>query len=187
MAGSSVLTGYAQTPGVANDTIYNPDIIYSPIPRSYEIAGINVEGINHVDDYIIIANSGLSVGERVDVPGDALTNATKRLWRQGLYSKVNITADKMLGDKVWLTIHLRQQPRMSEMKFTGAKGGEKKDITERLGMVPGQQITPNIVARATQIIKDYYGGKGFKNAVVNIRQVPDLSNENQVILDVNID
>ena len=177
----------AQAPAVANDTIFNPDIIYSPIPRSYEIAGINVEGINHVDDYIIIANSGLSVGERVDVPGDAITNATKRLWRQGLYSKVNITADKVLGDKVWLTIHLRQQPRMSEMRFEGVKGGEKKDITERLGMVSGQQITPNIVSRATQIIKDYYGAKGFKNAVVNIRQVPDLSNENQVILDVFVD
>ncbi len=187
MTGASSVAAFAQAPAVANDTIYNPDIIYSPIPRSYEIAGINVEGINHVDDYIIVANSGLSVGERVDVPGDALTNATKRLWRQGLYSKVNITADKIYGDKIWITIHLRQQPRMSEMKFTGAKGGEKKDITERLGMVPGQQITPNIVARATQIIKDYYGAKGFKNAVVNIRQVPDLSQENQVILDVNID
>ncbi|MDE5881633.1 MAG: outer membrane protein assembly factor BamA [Muribaculaceae bacterium] len=187
MAGSSSLSGLAQAPAVANDTIYNPDIIYSPIPRSYEIAGINVEGISHVDDYIIVANSGLSVGERVEVPGDALTNATKRLWRQGLYSKVNITADKIYGDKVWLTIHLRQQPRMSEMRFNGAKSGEKKDITERLGMVPGQQITPNIVARATKIIKDYYSAKGFKNAVVNIRQVPDVSQENNVILDVNVD
>ena len=27
------------------DTIYNPDIIYTPIPRSYEIAGIKVKGI----------------------------------------------------------------------------------------------------------------------------------------------
>ncbi len=187
MAGASSAGSLAQEISVINDTIYNPDIIYSPIPRSYEIAGINVEGINHVDDYIIVANSGLSIGERVDVPGDALTNATKRLWRQGLYSKVNITADKIYGDKVWLTIHLKQQPRMSEMKFNGAKGGEKKDLTERLGMIPGQQITPNIVARATQIIKDYYGAKGFKNAVVNIRQVPDLSKENQVVLDVNID
>lgn len=184
---SGAALGAAQSPAVINDTIYNPDIIYSPIPRSYEIAGISVEGINHVDDYIIIANSGLSVGERVNMPGDAITNATKRLWRQGLYSKVNITADKVVGDKVWLTIHLRQQPRMSEMRFAGVKGGEKKDITERLGMVEGQQITPNIVARATQIIKDYYGGKGFKNAVVNIRQAPDLSNDNQVILDVNVD
>lgn len=190
---SIMLTGAAgvradvTTPALQGDTIFNPDVIYSPLPRSYEIAGIKVEGINHVDDYVIIANSGLSIGERVEVPGDAITNATKRLWRQGLYSRVNITADKMLGDKVWLTIHLLQQPRMSEMRFEGVKGGEKKDITERLSMVPGQQITPNIVARATQIIKDYYGAKGFKNAVVNIKQVPDLSKENQVILDVNVD
>lgn len=190
---SIMLTGAAgvradvTTQALQGDTIFNPDIIYSPLPRSYEIAGIKVEGINHVDDYVIIANSGLSVGERVEVPGDAITNATKRLWRQGLYSRVNITADKMLGDKVWLTIHLLQQPRMSEMRFEGVKGGEKKDITERLSMVPGQQITPNIVARASQIIKDYYGAKGFKNAVVNIKQVPDLSKENQVILDVIVD
>ena len=114
------------TPTVQGDTIFNPDIIYSPIPKSYVIAGINVEGINHVDDYVIVANSGLSIGERVNIPGDAITAATKRLWRQGLYSRVNITADKIYGDQIWLTIHLRQQPRMSEMRFTGAKGGEKK-------------------------------------------------------------
>ena len=79
-------------PSIVNDTIYNPDIIYSPIPKVYEIAGIRVEGINHVDDYLIIAHSGLSVGEKVEVPGSALTNATKRLWLQGLYSKVKISA-----------------------------------------------------------------------------------------------
>ncbi|MDE6142486.1 MAG: outer membrane protein assembly factor BamA, partial [Muribaculaceae bacterium] len=187
LTGAASASADVPAPALQGDTIFNPDVIYSPIPRSYEIAGINVEGINHVDDYVIIANSGLSLGERVDIPGDAITNATKRLWRQGLYSRVNITADKILGDKVWLTIHLLQQPRMSEMRFEGVKGGEKKDISERLSMVPGQQITPNIVARATQIIKDYYGAKGFKNAVVNIKQVPDLSKDNQVFLDVNVD
>ncbi|MCH5237594.1 MAG: outer membrane protein assembly factor BamA [Muribaculaceae bacterium] len=170
----------------AVDTIYNPDIIYSPIPKVYEIAGIKVEGINHVDDYIIIANSGLSIGERVEVPGDILTMATKRLWRQGLYSSVKITAEKIAGDKIWLVINLKQQPRLSEIRFNGAKGSEKKDINERLSMVPGQQITPNIVARAKQIIKDYYSAKGFKNAMVDIQQVPDISKENQIFLDVNI-
>ena len=87
IAAFTSLSLYAQTEGPAPivDTIYNPDIIYSPLPKSYEIAGIKVEGINHVDDYIIIANSGLSIGERVEVPGTILTAATKRLWRQGLY------------------------------------------------------------------------------------------------------
>ena len=177
--------GYTAT--APADTIYNPEVIYSPIPRTYEIAGISVSGVEHVDDYIIIGYSGLSVGERVSIPGEAISNAVKRFWRQGLYSKVQIKVEKTVGDKAWLQIELRQQPRMSEMRFEGTKGGEKKDLTERLGMVAGQQITPNILARARQIIEAYYAGKGYKNANVRIDQHADLSNENQVILDVVVD
>lgn len=172
---------------VAGDTIYNPEIIYSPIPRTYEIAGISVSGISHVEDYVIIGYSGLSVGERIDIPGDAISNAVKRFWRQGLYSKVQISIEKMLGDRVWLNISLRQQPRMSELRFDGVKGGEKKDLQERLGMVPGQQLSPNIVARVKQIVENYYSAKGFKNAAVRIIQQPDLSKENQEIVTISVD
>ncbi len=169
------------------DTVYNPEIIYSPIPRTYEIADISVSGVPNVDDYVIVGFSGLNVGERIEIPGDAITNATKRFWRQNLYSRVRISVTKMVGDKVWLNIDLKQQPRMSEMKFEGVKGGEKKELTEKLAMVPGQQITPNIVDRAKKIIEQYYSDKGFKNAKVTILQQPDISNKDQVILTVNVD
>ncbi|MBD5310738.1 MAG: outer membrane protein assembly factor BamA [Muribaculaceae bacterium] len=169
------------------DTIYNPDIIYSPMPRTYEIAGIKVTGVPNVEDYVITGYSGLAVGDRIELPGDAITNAVKRFYRQGLYSKVQIKVEKTVGDKAWLEISLRQQPRMSEIRYQGTKGGEKKDIDERLAMVPGQQITPNIVARMKQVIQKYYADKGFKNASVTITQQPDLSNDNQVILDVAVD
>ena len=172
---------------VASDTIYNPDVIYSPMPRSYEIAGIDVKGVNNVDDYVIIGYSGLSVGEKVEIPGDDITNAVKRFWRQGLYSKVQIKVTKIVGDKAWLEIDLRQQPRMSELRFEGVKGGERKDLNERLGMVEGQQLTPNIIDRAKKIIQKYYADKGFKNASVTMRQQPNLSKENQVILTADID
>lgn len=172
---------------VAGDTIYNPEIIYSPIPRTFEIAGISVSGISHVEDYVIIGYSGLSVGERIDIPGDAISNAVKRFWRQGLYSKVQITVEKMLGDKVWLNIALRQQPRMAELRYEGVKGGEKKDLNERLGMVPGQQLTPNIISRVKQIVEKYYAAKGFKNAAVKVLQQPDLSKENQEIVTISVD
>lgn len=171
---------------VPTDTIYNPNVIYSPIPKVYEIAGIKVSGVDHVDDYVIIGYSGLAVGEKIEIPGDAITNAVKRFYRQGLYSKVQIKLEKVVGDKAWLEIVLRQQPRLSEMKYIGVKSNEKKDLEERLGMIPGQQITPNIIARAEQIIRNYYAAKGFKNAYVKIEQHNDLSKENQVILDVNV-
>ena len=179
----------AQDPAPATapaDTVYNPTVIYSPIPRIYEIAGISVTGIDNADDYSIIASSGLSVGERIEIPGTAISDATKRFWRQNLYSKVQIKVTKTVGDKAWLEIALRAQPRMSEIRFNGIKGGDRKDLNERLAMVPGQQITPNILARAKQIVENYYTAKGFKNVDVNVTQQPDLSKENQVIVNVNI-
>ena len=177
----------AQDYSLPGDTIYNPDIIYTPIPKSYEIAGIKVEGVKNTEDYIIIGFSGLAVGERIDVPGDAITNAVKRFWRQGLYADISISAEKIAGDKIWLVIHLTQQPRMSELRFEGAKKGEQKDLTEKLGLVPGYQLTPNIIARTRQIVQKYYADKGFKNAQVTIKEDPDLSKENQVILTIYVD
>ncbi|MCM1378206.1 MAG: hypothetical protein NC097_07110 [Clostridium sp.] len=168
------------------DTVFEPQIIYSPIPKQYEIADISVTGVPTSDAYMIVDFSGLSIGEKIEIPGDAITAATKRFWRQNLYSKVQISVSKMVGDKVWLNINLKQQPRMSELRFSGVKGGEKKELTERLSMVEGQQITPNILARAKQIIEKYYADKGFKNAKVSILQQPDLSKDNQVILNVDI-
>lgn len=173
-------------PAAPVDTVYSPNIIYSPMPKVYEIAGIKVSGIDTDDDYLIIGSTGLSIGDKVEVPGDAITTAVKRLSRAGLYSKVQIKAEKIAGDKIWLDIDLRRQPRMSELNFTGVKGGERKDLTERLGMVNGQQLTPNIVSRAKEIVQNYYGAKGFKNVTVDIVQHPDLSKENQVILDINV-
>ena len=143
------------------DTIYNPEVIYSPIPKKYEVAGLRVSGVKSADDYVVIGYSGLSVGDQIEVPGQDITDAVRRFWKQGLYSKVQINVDKIAGDKIWLEIALQQQPRMSEMRFNGTKSSEKKDIEQRLGMVPGQQLTPNIIAQAKKIIEDYYSKKGF--------------------------
>ncbi len=173
-------------PRVVGDTIYTPDVIYSPLPKKYEIADISVTGVPAADDYLIIGFSGLSVGDVVEIPGSEITAAVKRFWHQGLYSKVQINVEKIAGDKVWLQIALEQQPRMSSMTFSGVKSGEKKEIEQRLGMVSGQQLTPNILAQAKKLIEEYYEKKGFKNAEVNIQQQPDLSKDNQVILNVNV-
>lgn len=167
-----------------NDTIYNPKIVYTGMPQKYEIAGIKVTGADNYEDYIIIGYSGLSVGQRVEIPGDDITAAAKRFWRQGLFSKVQIKVEKICGDKAWLEVVLRQQPRISQINYLGMKKGERDDIKERLGLMKGNQFTPNIAARAEQIIEKYYDDKGFKNAEVSVIQKEDISNENEVIVDI---
>lgn len=173
--------------GQVNDTIYSPNVIYSSMPRSYEIAGIKVTGVDNYEDYIIIGYSGLTVGQKVEIPGDEITSAAKRFWRQGLFSKVQIKVDKIYGDKVWLEIALRQQPRIAEINYNGVKKGEREDLQLRLGLMKGNQFTPNIAARAEQIIDQYFDSKGFKNADVDVMQRPLPDNENEVIVDINVD
>ena len=50
------------SPLMAQDKIVNPDISYAGTPRSCEIGGIAVEGVDGYEDYVLAGLSGLSVG-----------------------------------------------------------------------------------------------------------------------------
>ena len=182
-----VLTSAAQDANGTDDDAAKPVILYSGAPKKYEIAEIKVEGVKNYEDYVLIGLSGLSVGQTITIPGEEVTQACKRYWRHGLFSNVQITADKIEGDKIWLTIHLTQRPRVSEIRYHGVKKSEREDIESRIGMIKGGQVTPNVIDRAKTLIKRYFDDKGFKNAEVIISQKDDVSNENQVIVDIDID
>ena len=93
---SCVLTSAAQNTS-NTDGAEKPVILYSGTPKKYEIADIKVVGAKNYEDYVIIGLSGLSKGQTITVPGDEITQACKRYWRHGLFSDVQITADKIEG------------------------------------------------------------------------------------------
>ncbi|MDE7124932.1 MAG: outer membrane protein assembly factor BamA, partial [Muribaculaceae bacterium] len=181
-----ILAPSARAQQAATDTIYNPPVLFNGMPRTYELAGIKVEGAPNYEDFVIVGFSGLRVGDRIQVPGSDITAAAKRLMRQGLFAQARIKVEKVYGDKVWLIYDLRTQPRISEVRYPGIKKSEREDLQERLQLMKGNQITPNIVNRAEQIISNYYANKGFGNASVKIDLVEDLSNPNQVFVDINV-
>lgn len=177
---------FAQTPA-AQDTIYNPTILYSASPHKYEIAGITVSGVKNYEDYVLIGFSGLSVGQVIEIPGEEITKAVKRFWKQGLFSDVAISVTKMYGNQVWLNIGLKQRPRISEINYHGIKKSDREDLQAKLGLVKGNQITPNLVDRAKLYIKKHFEEKGFNNVEVEVLQRDDPNHENQVIVDIDID
>ena len=180
-----VIAAYGQQ--TDTDTIYNPPVIFSSMPRSYEIADIQVSGNDNYEDYIVIGYSGLKVGDIIDIPGNDITSAVKRLMRQGLFAQAQIKVTKTVGNKAWLEIALRTQPRISEVKYEGVKKGEREDIQERLNLMIGNQITQNIVNRAKTIIQGYFKGKGFGNADVRIDLIEDVSAPNSAIVKISVD
>ena len=172
---------------MAQDKIQYPDISYAGTPRSVTIGGITVSGADGYEDYMLTGISGLSVGQQIDLPGDEITDAIKHYWKYGLFSEVSIAVDSLVQDKAYLHIHLQMRPRVSTINYVGLKKSERTDMEEKLGLLKGAQITPNMIDRAKILAKKYFDDKGFKNADIQIVQRDDVSQKNQVILDVIID
>ena len=171
----------------AQDVIVKPEISYAGTPRQCEIGGIAVEGVEGYEDYVLTSLSGLSVGQRISVPGNEITEAVNRYWKHGLFSKVSISADSIVGNKIYLRLSLGIRPRVSTINYIGVKKSEREDLEQKLGMVRGMSIHPNVIDRAKILAKKYFDEKGYKNAIIEITQRDDVTNKNMVILDVNID
>lgn len=172
---------------VAQEKIVNPEISYAGTPRSGVIGGIAVSGVEGYEDYMLTGISGLTVGQKIELPGQEITEAVKRYWKHGLFSKVQIAADSIVGDKIYLHFYLALRPRVSTINYIGVKKSEREDLETKLGLLKGSQITPNMIDRAELLAKNYFDDKGYKNAEINIQQRDDVANKNQVILDVIID
>ena len=171
----------------AQDKIVHPDISYAGTPRTVTIAGIAVTGAEGYEDYMLTGISGLTVGQEVELPGDEITNAVKHYWRYGLFSDVSVGVDSLIHDKAYIHIRLRLRPRVSTINYVGVKKSERTDLEERLGLLKGAQITPNMVDRAKILAKKYFDDKGFKNAEIQIVERDDVTSKNHVILDIIID
>ena len=171
----------------AQEKIINPDITYAGSPRTCTIGGLAVSGVEGYEDFVLTSISGLSVGQQIEVPGSVITDAVKRYWKHGLFSKVSITADSLVGSKIYLHIHLATRPRVSTINYVGLKKSEREDMEKKLGLLKGSQITPNMIDRAKILAKKYFDDKGYKNAEISILQREDVANKNQVILDVAVD
>jgi len=171
----------------AQEKIVNPNITYAGNPVTYRLAGLRVTGVIGYEDYVLTGISGLAVGQKIEVPGTAISDAVKRYWKHGLFSDVSISADSIVGEDIYLNIHLKTRPRVSTINYNGISKKEKEDMENKLGLLKGGQITPNMIDRAKVLAKKYFDDKGYKNAEINIVQRDDNNSKNQVTLDVNID
>lgn len=173
---------------ILQESAENLPVISYNTSKRYEVADIKVTGVVNpmYEDYTILGFAQLQVGDKIEIPGEEISNAVRRFWKQGLFSDVKILATKIEDNKIWLEIKLKERPRISDIVYTGMKKSERQDIEARIGMVKNLQITPNQMDRARTIIRKYFDEKGFNKAEIKLTEEPDLSKENQVILHIDI-
>ncbi|MBU2915595.1 MULTISPECIES: BamA/OMP85 family outer membrane protein [Reichenbachiella] len=156
-------------------------------PKEYTIAEIQVVGAEYLDHIALTSISGLKVGDKVKIPGDDITQAIKKLWKQGLIGNVEIYATKVEGSNIYLTIELTERPRLSRFNFHGITKSEESDLREKINLIRGRVMTDAIIKNSELTVKKYFYEKGFLNTQVDIRYSQDSIISNSVMLDIDIE
>ncbi|MDX9769407.1 MAG: outer membrane protein assembly factor BamA [Tenuifilaceae bacterium] len=156
-------------------------------PEEYTLKGVTVSGIRFIDPNVIVSMSGLYIGDKISVPSETITGAINKLWDQGLFSDIKITATKIEGDDIYLDIFLQELPRISGIDFIGIRKSEEKDLVDLIKLRIGGQATENILDNSKRLIKNHYRSKAYLNANIDIHQQHDTLMANGVRLIFNID
>ena len=169
-------------PALAQDT----NISYTE-PKEYEIAEITVSGTKGLNSDAVISLSGLSVGDKITVPGPAVSDAIKKLWRQRIFGDVSVSANKIEGDKISLVINLAEKPRLSRIEISGINKTQQGEINDDLTLIKGQIVDETLINRARLTVKDFFVDKGFLNVAIDVQQQPDTVLNNSIVLKLDVD
>lgn len=174
-------------PTVAQVVIRNDsnEVDYSS-PKEYEIGGITVSGIQFLDANALLTLTGLTVGEKIKVPGDAISDAINNLWKQGLLADIKVKIQKIEGRFIFLDFALQERPRLSKFKFNGVSKGEADKLREKMQLVNGKVVTENLIQSTVNRVKEYFIDKGFLFVDVKIKTEKDTSAPNSEIMTINV-
>ncbi len=155
--------------------------------KEYELAGVKVEGTKFLDDRVLITLSGLTIGEKMKVPGEEIAKAIKQLWKQKLFTNVSIETDRIEGEKIYLTIILEERPRLSRYNIKGVKNSDLDELKKKLDVRAGSIFTDNIKMTSVHQIKQYFIDKGYLNTQVEVRELRDSVLKNAVHVQYFVD
>ncbi len=155
-------------------------------PKEYEIGGIIITGASHMDQNVLILLSGLSVGDKVQVPGDKFSGAIENLWKQGLFEDIKITANKIQGKNIFINIDVLERPRLSKFALKGMTKSEADDVREKIKLIKGKVVTDGLISSTSAKVKDFFKNKGYMNVKIDIKKQKDEKLDNSVVLLINV-
>lgn len=156
-------------------------------PKEYTIADIQVSGSQFYDGTSMINISGLQVGDKIKVPGEAIGSAIRKIMNQGILDEVLIYATKTEEGKIWLTIELKERPRLFSIQYTGIRKGEQEALNEKMKAYKGKIITETLRKNLELTIRKYYQEKGRLNAKTKSTIKTDTLRGNNAILQIVVD
>jgi len=152
-------------------------------PAEYEIGPIRIEGADNFDHNSIRLIAGLRQGQKVTIPSTSFSTAIRNLYKEDIFSNVEILAEKEIAGVVYLVIKVVPRAKLSRFKFRGITKREADKVREEIDLYSGKTISENLLYLTTTRIQGYFREKGFYDVAVNInRQVDTLMSNSEIFL-----
>ena len=158
------------------------------LPKEYTIADLKITGIRFLDTAIVYSIANIQPGDKFMHPGEDLFAKTiANLWRQKLFSNIQVYVYKIEDEKVWIEINVQERPRLGNFKFVNVKKSDEEELIGKCGLAKQTIITENTLRVIEEVVVKYYKEKSFENVTVKIEQKPDPayvnSNELTIIVE----
>ncbi len=155
--------------------------------KTYTLEDIVITGTNYYDKSVLQILTGLSIGQKIKVPGEDISKVIVNMWKQKLFDDVSVSIQEIHDDKITLAINLREKPRLSTFSIKGLRKSKANALREELTLKSGQIITDNTLATVSNEVKKFYHEKGYLDTEVKFEQEMDDAKKNTAKLRIIVD
>lgn len=157
--------------------------------ETYTLQNIVIDGVKKFSPEQILRFTGIRKGENIELPGQKISEAIKKLWKTENFSKVEIYVQNLDGKNITLKFLLEDLKNLGNVTIKGTDkniGKSKADkIIKDNKLNPGTKITQDFTNTIKNNIAQELINKGYSDAKVKI-----ISTENkndQDLVDWNIE
>ena len=146
-----------------------------------------MSGIKTFSNQTVISYSQLRKGQKINIPGDEISDVIKKLWNLQLFSDINFYINKIDGDSVALEIEIEELPSLSEVKINGLKKSKIQPLITDTELKAGKKLSESFLANTKNYIINKFQKEGFLNTKVAFNTIEDSTNVNTYKMVVNVD
>lgn len=154
-------------------------------PKRYRLGTIKVSGNYHFNELTIFTYAGLQKGQVINLPGEEISDAIKKLWKTGYFSDINVYQASLEGDVLNLEIYLNELPRLRNVEFTNIKKTKRDELLKDLSLAQpanssigskdkhikiaeGKIINENLITTTKNYLTNKYRKDGYYNTKVTV-------------------
>jgi outer membrane protein insertion porin family len=173
-------------PDTTGPVSVDPDLLAifnSKTPKEYIIAGITVTGSKTFDSALLVSISGITVGDKVFLPGgDLFSRAINNIWKQQYFENAAVYITRVDGRDLYIELSVQERARLGSYFIKGIKKGEEDELKEKINLTPNKVITENLRRTSVERIEKYFIEKGYRTVTVKIEDAKNPVNPNFVDL-----